>query len=115
MTRPRIPHGSMTVAKARQRWEAVRKAAQDGDPAKMLDAVQGFQSIAETMFLTWGNTCPKCGGTMRPGKAMGQTFTGLPDFDGDTSPVTLSPGGPGVLIDCVKCDACGHSEREDDE
>lgn len=23
--------------------------------------------------------------------------------------VTLSPGGPGQMIDCIKCSACGHS------
>jgi len=53
MMRPKIPHGDMTVRKARQRWERVRTAAQSGDPEKMLDAVQEFQGIAETMLLAW--------------------------------------------------------------
>lgn len=53
--------------------------------------------------------CTKCGGTMAPGVAMGQTVTGELDFPGDRRPVTLSPGGPGVLIDCIKSSACGRS------
>lgn len=47
---------------------------------------------------------------MRRGQAMAQTLTGIPDFPGDQHAVTLSPGGPGRLIDCWKCRECGHSE-----
>ena len=46
--------------------------------------------------------CRKCGGLMKPGKAMGQTV----NF-GDEG--TCSPAGPGVLIDCLKCEVCGWS------
>jgi hypothetical protein len=53
--------------------------------------------------------CKKCGGDMHEGKAIAQTLTGMPDFPGDKSPVTLSAGGPGVLIDCLKCSKCGWS------
>lgn len=54
--------------------------------------------------------CKKCGGEMKPGKAIAQTLTGgLPDFPGDTYCVTLSPGGSGKLIDCLKCASCGWS------
>lgn len=53
MTRPTLPAGQMTVAKAQQRWEAVRKAANEGDPTAMADAVSKFESIADTMFATW--------------------------------------------------------------
>lgn len=52
--------------------------------------------------------CRKCGGEMRPGKAIQQTFTGTPDFIGGPV-VTMSPGGPGKLIDCDKCAVCGWS------
>ena len=52
--------------------------------------------------------CRKCGGEIKPGKALAQTFTGLPDFPGKEV-VTISAGGPGRLIDCMKCEACGHS------
>lgn len=45
---------------------------------------------------------------MRPSQAIGQTWTVLPDFpDGEV--VTISPGGPGKLIGCLKCEKCGHS------
>ena len=54
-------------------------------------------------------TCAKCGGRMLPGKAIEQTYTGVPDFIGDSYPVTLSAGGPGRLVDCLKCEACGWS------
>ena len=56
MTNPTIPHGTMTVAKARKKWEAVYRAAQSGDPAAMLDAAQEFSSIAEAMFIEWSKT-----------------------------------------------------------
>ena len=55
------------------------------------------------------DACRKCGGAMLPGKAMGQTMTpGAPDDLGGEGQ-TMSVGGPGVMIDCLKCDACGWS------
>ena len=53
--------------------------------------------------------CDKCGGEMKPGKAIAQTWTGTPDFHGDKHCVTVSPGGPGKLVDCMKCVNCGWS------
>ena len=50
--------------------------------------------------------CPRCWGVMKPGKAIEQTRVGSPDM-GEV--VTMSAGGPGRLVDCMKCDACGHS------
>lgn len=53
--------------------------------------------------------CIKCGGNMSPGKVLQPTFKeGSPDFPGDNYAGTLSEG-PGVLVDCLKCDDCGHS------
>lgn len=52
--------------------------------------------------------CPKCGAAMRPGIAMGQTMVGQPEWPGDTI-YTQSPGGPGYIMDCLKCTNCGHS------
>lgn len=52
--------------------------------------------------------CRRCGGQMRRGKAIAQTFDGVPDFPGGEV-VTISPSGPGRLIDCLKCSTCGHS------
>lgn len=51
---------------------------------------------------------PKCNGDMLPGVAMGQTFTGMADFPG-REVVTMSPGGPGVIVQCLKCNRCGYS------
>lgn len=56
------------------------------------------------------DTCRRCGGQMRPGIGMAQTFTGgVPDFPGDTHAATYSPGGPGEVIPCRKCADCGWS------
>ena len=52
--------------------------------------------------------CKKCGGTMKPSKAIEQTYTGSPDFVGGPV-VTMSAGGPGKLVDCLKCEKCGWS------
>ncbi len=52
--------------------------------------------------------CLRCGGVMRPGKAILNTCTGIPDFPGQEI-VTLSPGGPGIMVDCLKCCQCGQS------
>jgi hypothetical protein len=50
--------------------------------------------------------CKKCGADMQPGQAIAQTFTGSRDL-GEVC--TVSPGGPGRLIDCSKCPECGWS------
>lgn len=54
--------------------------------------------------------CKKCGGAMKRGVAMEQTFTGTPDFAGGEV-VTMSPGGSGKLVACLKCSSCGWSYR----
>lgn len=46
--------------------------------------------------------CKKCGGVMRPGLAMGQTWH-------DSGEGTLNPTGPGRVIACLKCETCGWS------
>ncbi len=45
---------------------------------------------------------------MRPGRAIEQTWVGTPEWPGD-SIYTMSPGGPGRLVDCLKCEMCGNS------
>lgn len=52
--------------------------------------------------------CKKCRKKMTPGIALQQTYTGTPDFPGGEV-VTMSPGGPGRLINCLKCPGCGYS------
>lgn len=49
-----------------------------------------------------GTKCRKCGSEMNPSKALDQTF--YTSREG-----TMSPAGPGVLIDCMKCVSCGWS------
>lgn len=47
---------------------------------------------------------------MQPGIATGQTYTaGTPDFPGDKEAVTFSAGGPGVVVEVMKCSQCGWS------
>ena len=55
---------------------------------------------------------PKCQHEMKDGIAIQQTLTGTPDFIDDYAPVTLSPGGPGKLIECRKCVKCGYSQTK---
>jgi len=60
--------------------------------------------------LSAGSRCPRClQGTMHLGRAIEQTLSGALDFIGDKHPTTISPGGPGRLVDCLKCDCCGYS------
>lgn len=54
--------------------------------------------------------CKHCNTPMTPGIAIEQTYTGAPDFPGGEV-VTMSPGGPGKLIECLKCPQCGWSVR----
>lgn len=69
--RPRIPGGSITLLKARRRWEDVVRTAQDSrDPEATWTAVSRFMGIAETMLMQWERnhanappaTCPYCEG-----------------------------------------------------
>ena len=52
--------------------------------------------------------CRRCKGVMRYGIAIQSTFCGIPDFPGGRV-VTLSHGGPGRLINVLKCHECGWS------
>lgn len=54
--------------------------------------------------------CKKCELRMRSGLALEQTYVGgALDFPSDHHAVTVSAGGPGRLIECWKCPACGYS------
>jgi hypothetical protein len=61
--------------------------------------------------LTWmlRDRCPVCAGEMRSGQVLQSTWVGSADFAGDPHPVTVSPGGPGKMVPCMKCTLCGHS------
>lgn len=53
--------------------------------------------------------CRKCDIEMLPGTAIQETLAGVPDFIGSNDVVTLSPGGNGKLVECLKCPQCGRS------
>ena len=55
------------------------------------------------------DACKKCGGEMKRGIATGQAWSGVADFPGDRYAMTISPSGPGYLMPCLKCSACGWS------
>ena len=67
-----------------------------------------FRGVYARWKIRSGAWCPKCCGDMKPGAAIAQTYTGSEDFPGGGI-VTMSPGGPGRMIECMKCDTCGHS------
>lgn len=70
-----------------------------------------WNALCELTAETQGRLmCRVCGGTLRPGRALQRTVVaGGLDFAGDAEAVTFSAEGPGVLVDCMKCEACGHS------
>jgi len=53
--------------------------------------------------------CRKCGGEMKPGKALKEGVTSSTDDIGDGSVVTLNPSGQCRMVDCMKCSECGWS------
>lgn len=67
--------------------------------------------VEEYAMLVSEDKCRKCGGQMKPSKALGQTFRGKPDFIGSKEIVTVSPGWAAKLIDCMKCEKCGWSVK----
>lgn len=55
--------------------------------------------------------CIKCGGELKPSKAFLDTFTVSDDFGRDKGGIgtTSSQNGPAKLVNCLKCNKCGHS------
>lgn len=55
--------------------------------------------------------CKKCGGIGKPSQALLNTIVGYEDFGNDKGSVgtTLSRKGPAKIVDCMKCESCGHS------
>ncbi|WP_448510089.1 hypothetical protein [Immundisolibacter sp.] len=75
------------------------------DKAAFIACVRGILGTDPDLRL-----CKRCCGIMRPGITMGQTWiAGIPDFPGQDACITMSPGGPGRVVDCMKCEACGWS------
>jgi hypothetical protein len=105
--------GRAAEARVRELEDALRKSLVIFDWMERRSIYQDAQvknahEAARSTLARCGERCPRCGGAMRPGKAMVSTVTGTPDFPG-CEVVTMSPGGPGRLVDCLKCEGCGHS------
>ena len=57
-----------------------------------------------------GYLCNKCGGNYHPARALVNTTVAAIDFsDIDIYGDTLSRSGPAKMVDCMKCESCGHS------
>lgn len=57
--------------------------------------------------------CKLCAVEMQPGKAIRQTVASSPYIAPDI--VAISLGGPGALVDCLKCPKCGWSVEKTDD
>lgn len=57
------------------------------------------------------NQCRKCGGIDTPSKAFNNTLISFDDFGEDAGQhgTTMSRQGLAKLVDCIKCESCGHS------
>jgi len=63
--------------------------------------VTGYQRVIK---------CKNCGGKCVPGRALNNPVCGSPEFcDGDMRGATLAPAADAMMVDCVKCEKCGHS------
>ena len=56
-----------------------------------------------------GRRCKKCRGPMKPSKAFAQTLTS------DEGSTTLTAGGVGRMVECLKCTDCGWSITMSDD
>ena len=55
--------------------------------------------------------CKKCGGKCHPSKALNNTMVYYDDFGGDAGGrgTTGSRSGKPKMVECLKCEDCGHS------
>lgn len=58
-----------------------------------------------------GNSCFECGGLMKDGTALDNTWVGFDDFGGDAGQrgTTVSKVGQPIMKQVRKCTVCGHS------
>lgn len=78
---------------------------------KMADLIEGDPVLRESENSQKSPLpviCLRCDGTLAEGVAIQETLTGVPDFPGGAV-ATVSPGGPGRLVPCMKCVKCGYS------
>lgn len=98
---------SLTEDEADALLRAADYMSEDGASMPVADAAR-IAAVLRSMAITHGSSpaaadlCRKCGGAMKPGKAIAQTVECSDEG-------TCSPAGPGMLVDCMKCERCGWS------
>lgn len=99
----------------RVRETYLERAKQDSQRVRVIDATRPVQRVREQInnelfqLHERQSSCPRCGVKLSVGKAIQSTFAGgIPDFIGG-SVVTVSLGGPGKIVSCLKCSECGYS------
>jgi len=107
-----LPHWETLPEKIKQAWDFSTKCVVETTVNHIIENLN--REKKHLHGITTNNifcSQPGCDGIMRPSKAIQETLvSGLPDFPGDETGITLSAGGPGKLIDCIKCNTCGHSK-----
>ena len=74
----------------------------------LADFAQHVVEVADDDCMRSDTSCRKCGGKMLHGVALENTMIGSPDFIGGDV-VTMSASGLAQMVDCLKCEWCGHS------
>lgn len=74
----------------------------------LADFAQHVVEVADDDCMRSDTSCRKCEGKMLHGVALENTTTGSPDFIGGDV-VTMSASGLAQMVDCLKCEWCGHS------
>ena len=88
-------HVAFVVYHSDNRWEDFEHfTAESTDPEQL------------SLMTTY---CPKDRALLLPGRALQETYTGTGDFREGDRVVTMSVGGGGQLVDCLKCPTCGFS------
>ena len=89
----------------REAWERVRGLWRGNTPSSGAASAISDKNPCETPVND--GKCRKCGGTMRPGKALVNGWSGSDDM-GEVCTVSADPKLH-KLIDCMKCEKCGWS------
>lgn len=114
---------SAGVANGKSKWHTednhkhpnIESAARRAIVVVAAEVGSAVEKPISSASITDSKLCKKCRTELTPGKAIEQTgVVGMPDFPSDKyisedRIVTMYAGGPGKLIDCLKCPSCGWS------
>jgi hypothetical protein len=76
------------------------------DDIQFEDVTQHFEFVKTTL----PTICRKCKGNCFPSKALINPLCGVSEWsDGDMIGATLNASSDAVMVDCLKCEHCGHS------